>query len=375
MPHLTDEFYMDRALQLAETALSDVFPNPRVGAVLVSGGEIVGEGVHRYCGGPHAEIEAISNAGERAEGATLYLNLEPCCHHGETPPCTEAIIAAGISRVVFGIIDPDERVRGRGAGILRESGIEVKSGVRARESFELNYPFIFRRKTGRALIAMKVAITLDGRIGVEEGGWFTSSRSREYVHYLRAYHQGVATGIGTVLADNPSLDRRFYRGGKSAPVKIVFDSRLRFPPESGWLDGEGRVIIYCSEQAQEKSAARLERSGAEVVPIPAGASGLELRSWREDITAREITSVLVEGGAGIATSMLQGEIADILYLFTAPRIAGSKAIPWYSGETEPSWIRGGGLELSGVEDCGGDILAVYHSPLVSEHYLSLERSG
>jgi len=368
-----DEFYMDRAIELAELAICDVFPNPRVGAVIVSGDQIVGEGYHRGCGKDHAEIAAIAEAGEKAKGGTLYLNLEPCCHYGETPPCTDAIIQAGISRVVFGIIDPDERVRGRGAEILRGSGIEVTGGVRAGEAFELNYPFIFRKKTGRALVTLKVAMTLDGKLTVPESGWFTSDKSRKKVHYLRSYHEAVAVGIGTVLSDDPSLDRRYWSGGLRPPLRMVFDSDLRFPAGSRWFSDDHRVLIYCRRNPSPDAVSRLEEKGAEVIPLPGDHNGLDLRAWRDDVSDKGISSVLIEGGAGISTSILREGLVDIFYLFTAARVSGGGGLSWYGGPGEPEWIRDGGLSLERAEPSGGDAMAVYYSDLVRNHFDELRK--
>ena len=366
----SDEFYMERAIQLATRGISNVFPNPRVGAVLVANGEIVGEGFHRGYTEPHAEIAAIAAAGERARGGTLYLNLEPCCHHGNTPPCTEAIIAAGIRKVVFGIIDPDERVSGRGAQILRDNGIEVVVGVKAREAFRLNYPFIFRKKTGRSLIVLKIAVTLDGSMTLPGEGWFTSEESRKYVHYLRAYHEAVAVGIGTVLSDDPALDRRYFDRDLEPPVRMVFDSDLRFPPGSRWLSAGKKVIIYCGKGAGKEVAARLREAGAGVNPIPEKQGRLDLGAWRDDISDRGITSVLVEGGAGISTSLLRRGLVDRLYIFTAPRISGVRGGSWFREEEEPECIREGRMKLTEVTGSGQDILAVYDSPVVRSHFAS-----
>ncbi|MFO7916283.1 MAG: bifunctional diaminohydroxyphosphoribosylaminopyrimidine deaminase/5-amino-6-(5-phosphoribosylamino)uracil reductase RibD [Candidatus Krumholzibacteriales bacterium] len=370
-----DEFYMDRAIELAKLAISDVFPNPRVGAVIVSGGEIVGEGFHRGSGKPHAEIEAIAGAGEKAAGGTLYLNLEPCCHHGETPPCTDAIIQAGIARVVFGIIDPDRRVRGRGAEILRGRGIDVTAGVRAREAFELNYPFIFRKKTGRAMVTLKVAMTLDGKLTVPGGGWFTSGQSRKRVHYLRSYHEAVAVGIGTVLSDDPSLDRRYWSEDLSPPVRMVFDSDLRFPADSRWFEDGRRVLVYCRRDPLPDGVSRLEKQGAEVIPLPGDDSGLDLEAWRDDISRKGLSSVLVEGGAGISTSLLREGLVDIFCLFTAARVSGEIGLSWYGGPDEPEWMREGGLSLSRAEASGEDVMAVFYSELVKSHFDELRKDG
>jgi len=364
----SDELYIKRAIELAKNGIGKTFPNPNVGAVVVSDGKIVGEGYHNKKGEPHAEVEAINDAGDKTRGATIYLNLEPCCHYGSTPPCTDRIIKAGIKRVVFSIYDPDSRVMGKGAGILRENGIEVKTGVKAREAFQLNLPFIHRCETGRTLITLKLAMTLDGRITLDKDDWFTSKESRRYVHYLRALYDAVAVGIGTVKTDFPTLDRRFFEHELPAPVRVVFDSDLNFPPDSPWFDDSRRVMIYCSKNANKHSLKKLEKAGAEVIVLPENHSGIDLKLWVEDIGSRGVSSVLVEGGARIATSLLKEGLVDRMILFLASRISGKKGLSWFQDEVEPDWIKHGGLKVSHTSRSGSDIMAVYDSQLVNGYF-------
>jgi diaminohydroxyphosphoribosylaminopyrimidine deaminase/5-amino-6-(5-phosphoribosylamino)uracil reductase len=347
---------MERALELAAHGTGLTFPNPLVGAVIVSGGSIVGEGFHAGAGKLHAEIEAIAAAGERARGADLYLNLEPCCHHGRTPPCTDAIIEAGISRVVFGIFDPDERVRGDGAHQLRENGIEVETGVMAREALEINLPYVHRSITGASFVLLKLAVTIDGKITLGDEKYITCSGSLECVHGLRAKLEAIAVGSGTLRADDPSLDRRLYERQLDPPVRMVFDSGLTFPSGHPWLEKGERVIIYCSEEADADRVTELEAAGAEIARLPQGDGGLDLDAWRRDLSGKGITSVLVEGGARIATSMMKAGIPDRLVLFHAPMIAGAGETGWYGAEAPPEQ---GGLNLSYVEVIGGDVMTVY----------------
>ncbi len=363
---------MERVLELAARGTGLTFPNPLVGAVIVSGGEIAGEGFHAGAGKPHAEIEAIAAAGEKARGADLYLNLEPCCHHGRTPPCTDAIVEAGISRVVFGIFDPDERVRGKGARQLRENGIEVETGLMAREALELNLPYIHRSISGSPFVLLKLAVTLDGKITLGDEKYITCSGSLECVHGLRAKLEAIAVGSGTLQADDPALDRRLYERPLDPPVRMVFNSGLTFPSGHPWLEKGERVIIYCSEDAGADRAGELEEAGAEIARLPLGDGGLDLDAWRSDLSRRGITSVLVEGGARIATSMMKAGIPDRLVLFHAPLIAGNGERGWYGDEARPESCD---LSLSYVEVIGGDVMTVYDRKHVSEYLDAVTKEG
>jgi diaminohydroxyphosphoribosylaminopyrimidine deaminase/5-amino-6-(5-phosphoribosylamino)uracil reductase len=355
---------MEKALELAALGTGLTFPNPLVGAVIVSGGEIVGTGFHAGAGKPHAEIEAITSAGERARGGDLFINLEPCCHHGRTPPCTEAIIDAGISRVVFSIFDPDSRVRGRGARRFREKGIEVETGVLSREALEINLPYVHRSLTGESFVVLKLAVTLDGKISLGDETYITCSGSLDCVHGLRAKLEAVAVGSGTFLADDPSLDRRRYERAIGPPLRMVFDTGLSFPAGHRWLEGGDGVILYCSEDADRSRITLLEEAGAQVVILPGTEDGVDLYHWRADLTRRGVSSVLVEGGARIATSMVRAGIPDRLVLFQAPVIAGARESGWFLDEAPPPCGSGNspdedGLELSYVEVIDIDVMTVY----------------
>jgi len=367
----SDEIYLVRAIELARKGLGDTFPNPNVGAVVVSDGRIVGEGYHRKKGEPHAEVEAINEAGSEARGGTIYLNLEPCCHYGTTPPCTERIIQSGIKRVVFSIYDPDPRVSGKGARILRENGIEVKTGVKSREALEINLPFIHRCETGSPLVILKLALTLDGCLTAEPDGWFTSEESRKYVHYLRALTDAVAVGIGTVKSDNPVLNRRFFERKLPPPVRCVFDPRLDFPPDSSWFNDGERVMIYYSDEAATARAKSLEKAGADVILLSSNNGRIDLERWVEDLSERSIHSVLVEGGARIAASFIKKRLADRMYIFFASRISGKKGLSFFMEEGEPDWIKEGGLRPSRVSLSGSDIVGVYDNPVVEGYFKRL----
>jgi diaminohydroxyphosphoribosylaminopyrimidine deaminase/5-amino-6-(5-phosphoribosylamino)uracil reductase len=351
--------YMERALELAREAEGRTFPNPLVGAVIESEGRIVGEGYHRGAGMPHAEIEALRAAGPEARGGMLYLNLEPCCHHGKTPPCTDAIIEAGIARVVFSVYDPDERVRGCGADALRSSGIDVVTGLRAAEALELNLPYMHRKLTGRAHITLKLASTLDGRLTTGDGRYITGTRAREHVHRLRAASEAIAVGIGTFEKDAPLLDRRLHPENLPPPVRMIFDTGLRFPPGHEWLRKGERVILFCSEGAPSDSRRILEEGGAEVVCLPPSEGGVDLEAWRDSITEMGITSVLVEGGGSIATSFIEKGCFDRMVLYYAPVLSGDGGVVWYDTEDPPGWSAKGELVPRSFEMIGEDTMAVY----------------
>lgn len=362
-----EERFMRRALELAERALGETFPNPAVGAVVVNGGEIAGEGYHKGPGSPHAEIEAIRDAGDRARGATLYLNLEPCCHFGRTPPCTGSIVEAGIARVVFGTFDPDERVRGKGVAALRESGIEVTSGLCAREALELNLPYVHRNLTGRPFIAIKLATTLDGRLTWDDDRHLSGDAQQRFTHRLRAWTEAIAIGIGTLNKDRPKLDRRLFRERMAPPVRMVFDSGLRFPEDYPWLAEKERVIVYCLTNADPIRRRELESAGAEVVPLPRSLHGVDLRYWLEDVSKRNISSVLVEGGGEVATAFLQERLFERLVLCYAPLISGQSGVSWYQDGRGPIWLAKGELVLARCEVMDGDLVAVYDSRKIGEY--------
>ncbi|UCF06652.1 MAG: bifunctional diaminohydroxyphosphoribosylaminopyrimidine deaminase/5-amino-6-(5-phosphoribosylamino)uracil reductase RibD [bacterium] len=369
-----DEGYMRRALELARRPAGPTYPNPRVGAVIVSDGEIIGEGYHRAVGLPHAEIEAITMAGDRVRGSTIYLNLEPCCHYGRTPPCTDAIREAGIARVVFGIYDPDERVRGRGAGILKGEGIDVCAGVLERDALELNLPYIHRSVTGRCFVMLKLASTLDGRLTAVGRRWLTGSPARARVHDLRAQTEAIAVGIGTLIDDRPRLDRRLHEEELPPPVRMVFDPQLRFPLDYPWLvDGE-RVIIYAVRNADPGRRHALEAANAEVVILPEKDGLVDLTHWIEEISSRGFTSVMVEGGGRIATSILREGCFERLVLFYAPVISGQGGVLWFGDRKEPPWFENGGLVLERQELIGDDVMAVYDRSHI-DRYLELVTGG
>jgi diaminohydroxyphosphoribosylaminopyrimidine deaminase / 5-amino-6-(5-phosphoribosylamino)uracil reductase len=318
--------YMRRALRLAELGWGRVAPNPLVGAVVVRDGEVVGEGYHAAYGLAHAEVEALTRAGDHARGATLYVTLEPCSHVGKTPPCTEAILAAGICRVVYACADPDPQAGG-GAELLRSAGVEVVGGVENAAATELNASFLFAHDEAgsvRPWLALKLALSLDARIADAEGrsAWLTGDSARSFVHHLRAGFDAIAVGIGTALADDPRLTVRGDTVPRRPPVRVVFDRLLRLPVD-GYLvrtASQWPVWVVGGPATTCVDAARgLEERGVRVIRAEDLAGGL--RSLRE----LGIRSILCEGGAGIARALLELGAVDRMHLFYAPLLLGGGA--------------------------------------------------
>lgn len=312
---------MRRALELAARGWGRVSPNPLAGAVVVRDGDIVGEGFHEQYGGPHAEVAALNAAGAAARDATLYVTLEPCAHYGKTPPCTTAIRQAGIARVVIAAADPNPVAAG-GAEWLRSTGIEVETGLLAEEARDQNAPFFHAHPAGAATrpwLALKLALTLDARISDASGrsAWITGPEARAEVHRLRAGYDAIAVGSGTVIADDPLLTVRGAVQPRNAPLRVVFDRRLRTPPGARLLSAEGAPLLFIAGPAAEPGrAALLRERGAEVEAADTLDAALSI------LAARGIRSLFVEGGAAVATSLLERRLVDRLYLFYAPLLLG-----------------------------------------------------
>ncbi len=343
-----DARFMLEAIALAERGRGYTSPNPRVGAVLVRDGEVVGRGYHESYGGPHAEVNAIADAGELARGADLYVTLEPCCVWGNTPPCTDAILRAGIRRVVMPINDPNPDVAGRGVDILREEGVVVDVGSLEDEAVRLNAPYIRFRETGLPLVTLKLAVTLDGRIttgsstaegstsrdsasGSPEDRWISGEDSRRRVHAMRGASDAVLVGIGTVMADDPELtDRRADRPGRQ-PVRIVADSRLRTPLEGRLVataSSERTIVAGLQDPAFAAKAAALESRGVTVWRFPAGGDGhLDAHPLLRRIASEGMTDILCEGGSTFGTALLDQGLATRLAVFVAPKLSGSGGVP------------------------------------------------
>lgn len=317
--------HMAEALRLARRGLYTTDPNPRVGCVIARDGEIVGRGWHEVAGGPHAEIHALRQAGERARGATVYLTLEPCCHEGRTPPCTDALIAAGVARVVAAMDDPNPQVAGRGAEILRRGGIAVELGLMQHPAEELNPGFIRRMRDGRPYVRAKLAVSLDGRSAMASGEsrWITGEAARADAQRWRARSSAILTGVGTVLADDPALTVRAFDIGRQ-PLRVVADSRLRTPAAARLLQQPGATLIAGADPGGARAEA-LRRAGAEVLCLPGPGGAVDLAALMTHLARREVNELLVEAGAGLTGALLGGGWVDELIVYLAPSLMGSHA--------------------------------------------------
>ena len=383
---MSDREFLERALALARRGLFTAHPNPRVGCVLVRDGEIVGEGWHRAAGEAHAEVRALEAAGPRARGATAYVSLEPCCHQGRTPPCTTALIEAGIGRVVAATRDPDPRVAGRGFERLRAAGIEAApadSPRLARAAVDLNPGFFKRAAGGRPFVRLKLAASLDGRTALPDGSsrWITGEEARRDVQRWRARAGALLTGVGTVLADDPrltirpaELDRRDTGAGPEAPpdphrlLRIVLDSRLRTPPASALFASPAPVLVATGEAAAgSERASVLRAAGAEVVAPGENAPGENAPAGRDGpgdidpdallrlLGAREINEVHVECGPTLAAALVRGGLVDELLLYLAPTLLGSGSRPLLDLPAPPDMASRIELRILETEPIGGDI--------------------
>ncbi len=318
---------MRRAVALAARGLATTDPNPRVGSVIARGGEVIGEGWHRRAGEPHAEVLALRDAGDRARGATVYVTLEPCSHHGRTPPCADALIAAGVARVVAASQDPDPRVDGRGSGKLRAAGIEVETGLLANESEALNPGFFKRHRTGRPWIRVKLAMTLDGRTALPDGAsrWITGEDARADVQRWRARSSVIVTGVGTVIADDPRLDVRIASddGELRQPLRVVLDSRARTPSNARILAPPGECWILVGAA----HAPVLHEAGVRVRQLPLAATGIDLAALLSLLAEHGANEVWVESGPRLAGSFISQGLVDELVLYVAPRMLGPDAQP------------------------------------------------
>ena len=335
-----DVKYMRRALALAAWARGRTGPNPLVGAVIVQGGEVVGEGYHQAAGGAHAEVHAINHAGAAARGGTLYVTLEPCAHYGRTPPCTEAIIRSGIAQVFAAHVDPNPRVGGKGIQELEEAGVRVHVGLCETEALRLNEIFIKYIRTNQPFVILKSAMSLDGKIATVTGEsqWISSEASRLEGHEIRDTVDAILVGVKTVISDDPSLTTRLPgRDGKD-PARIIVDSECRTPPRARVLnpDSNGYAIVATTRRASEERIARLEAMGAKVLVVEEEENRVCLSSLVQSLGEKGITSVLIEGGAEVNASALKAGIVDKVMFFIAPKIIG--------GTDAPSPIGGEGIQ-------------------------------
>jgi len=318
---------MQRALHLAARGLGRVEPNPMVGCVVVRGGKIIGEGYHRRFGGPHAEVEVLRRCKGPAKGAIIYVTLEPCCFAGKTPPCTDALIEAGVGRVVAAMRDPNPRVAGRGLRVLRAAGVRVELGLLQREATELNAPYIKLTQRGRPWVILKWAQSLDGKIATRTGDskWITDPRMRAQAQRTRGRVDAVIVGVGTVVADDPLLTCRVGRPRRVA-VRVVLDTRLRTPPQARLVKTARRIptLIFCGPRVPRSRAKRLEQAGCVIQRVQRDGAGLSLDAVLETLGARAMTNVVVEGGGRVLGSFFDQGLADEVHIYQAPVLMGGQ---------------------------------------------------
>ena len=321
-----DVQFMRRALELAERARGLTSPNPLVGTVVVRNGIVVGEAFHERAGEAHAETKALAMAGEAARGATLYVTLEPCVHQGRTPPCAPAVVAAGIRRAVVATGDPNPLVAGRGLTVLREAGLDVRTGVLQAEAEAQNRVFLTAMRAGRPHVTLKAAITLDGKIADGQGGsrWITGEAARGEAHRLRSEADAIAVGIETVLQDDPELTVRLDRGWPREPYRVVLDSSARTPPTARLIHAgtPARALIAVAASAPVARIDALRAARATVVPCPTREGRVDIAALLGDLFAREVRAVLVEGGAAVHGAFLDAGVVDRAAFFLAPLLLG-----------------------------------------------------
>jgi diaminohydroxyphosphoribosylaminopyrimidine deaminase/5-amino-6-(5-phosphoribosylamino)uracil reductase len=318
-----DWHWMRRALELAERGRGHVEPNPLVGAVVVHDGRLAGEGWHRRYGEAHAEVNALAEAGPAARGSTLYVTLEPCCHHGKTPPCTDAVLRAGIARVVAALADPFPQVAGRGAALLREAGVPVELGLGEAEARRQNAPYLKLLATGRPYVHAKWAMTLDGKIATRTGDskWISNEQSRRRVHALRGRMDAIVAGIGTVRADDPLLTAR--PAGPRTPLRVILDSHGSLPLASRLVQtARDAPVLVATADAPPECVAPLRAAGCEVLAVTPEAGRAGLAPLLDELGRRRLTNVLVEGGSEVLGSFLDAGAVDEVHVFIAPRLAG-----------------------------------------------------
>jgi diaminohydroxyphosphoribosylaminopyrimidine deaminase/5-amino-6-(5-phosphoribosylamino)uracil reductase len=323
---INDIEFMKKALSLAKWGQGRVSPNPMVGALVVKDNQVVGRGYHKRAGTEHAETLALREAGNLANGATLYVTLEPCAHYANTPPCVRDIIRAGIRRVVAAMVDPNPIVNGKGFSVLKDAGIEVEIGVLEEEVRKLNEVYIKSITTGLPFAVMKYAMTMDGKIAAHTGDskWITSESARRFVHELRNIYDAVVVGVGTVLADNPKLTVRDLDGAFRNPVRIIVDSHLRTPLDSNVLTEPGRIIMVATEKAPIEKIKEFEARGIEILITKEHKGRVDLQELCKGFVKQRITSLLLEGGGNLNASFLEQELVDKVLCFVAPRIIGGE---------------------------------------------------
>jgi diaminohydroxyphosphoribosylaminopyrimidine deaminase / 5-amino-6-(5-phosphoribosylamino)uracil reductase len=362
----TDLRWMRAALALARRGLGNVWPNPAVGCVIIAEGRVVGRGWTQPGGRPHAEAEALRRAGSKARGATAYVSLEPCSHWGRTPPCADALIEAGLARVVVGLQDPDPRVAGAGIGRLRAAGIAVESEVGVTEAAEVNAGYLTRERLGRPLVTLKLATSLDGKIatGTGESRWITGPLARASTHKLRAQHDAIMVGTGTVLADDPQLTCRLPGLGHHSPVRVVLDRNLRIPPTAQVI-AEGRKtptwVLTLPSADDARRDAFLARGAVLIEVDPDVAGRIDLVAALRALGARGLTRLLVEGGARLAAALLEARLVNRLVWMHAPLVIGADGIPAIAAYGLRALADAPRFERVASETVGADIASTFRA--------------
>lgn len=350
------EEHMERVIELAECGRGTTSPNPMVGALILKDGRVIAEGYHERAGEPHAEINALQNAREDVIGATMVVSLEPCNHYGRTPPCTEAIIAAGIKRVIVGMVDPNPKCAGAGIKRLRDAGLEVEHGVLAGVVEKQNEIFIKHITTGRPFVMVKTAVSLDGKIAEARGATtaLTSADSREVVHRLRNEYDAIMAGIGTVITDNPLLTARPQEAEARNPVRIIVDSRAKLPLSSAIVKTarEVRTIVAASTLAPASNVEDLKARGVEVIKLTSYDGAVDIELLLEELGKLGISSVMLEGGGNLIASFVKAGLVDKFMIFMAPKLIGERGVDFIGGKLDA--IKE--LRIDSVEHVGEDAL-------------------
>jgi diaminohydroxyphosphoribosylaminopyrimidine deaminase/5-amino-6-(5-phosphoribosylamino)uracil reductase len=355
---------MRAALGLARRGLGNVWPNPAVGCVIVRDGRVVGRGWTQPGGRPHAETEALARAGNMARGATAYVTLEPCCHWGRTPPCTDALIAAGVGRVAVAVEDPDPRVAGGGVARLRAAGVAVETGAGEAEAAEINFGFFTRVRLGRPMVTLKLATSLDGRIATASGEsrWITGPPARDYAHLLRATHDAILVGTGTAVADDPQLTCRLPGLAHRSPLRVVLDRHLRIPAAAR-LFATARAVptwLVTLPPADPARQQALQDAGLEIIAAGPDASGqIDLAAALARLGERGLTRLLVEGGGRLAASLLRADLVDRLVWLHAPRLLGGDGLPAIAALGLAELAAAPGFARLSSETIGVDVVSVF----------------
>lgn len=360
-----DEKWMRQALALARQGRGSTSPNPLVGAIIVKNQKIIGAGYHQKAGTPHAEIHALKRAGANAVGGTMYVTLEPCCHYGKTPPCTQAIIKAGIKKVVVATVDPNPLVSGQGIKQLQEAGIQVITGILADQARRLNEVFFKYVTTGMPFCILKMAMTLDGKIATTTGDtrWISGSEARRVTHQLRSHCDAILVGINTVLNDDPQLTTRLDKGKGRDPLRIILDSKLRIPQEAKvcTLLSSAPTMVATTANHDPEKRRMLANKGVEVLVVDDRKGRVDLNSLMRILANKGITSVLIEGGSTVAAEAMEAGIIDKLYWFIAPKIiGGSKAPTPIGGKGQAKLSNAWKFDIVAARSCGQDLLMVLY---------------